>query len=1423
MRWVALLLPPSVLAYADPCDPISIQRHLLPKVSGLDRQEFVRWCGYDGAWYDNKREACRSSPTRRALRPLAFLTDCTTRWWKGTENRCDELDEAVLAQNELRYCRVAEALAEVGRAAIEERVARGNFPELCTRHEMLQQLGGFVSSSETPATFADVSLDGCNASWWETDDRCVELAEVVGSGKRSLLCAMRTLRGGDDALRALLRDCTKRSTSCDRLRYDCAALHDWEACDDGVVKAPYEATMRECEAAVRTQTKQCHFLHVLVDEDQCVELPWDCVLSFGDQRGHLECLWGRCEILPVTVPGPLESQRTYNISTWKEVEREGAFDDEAGRRSHRLTQPSDPPCGVGVEAAFDVAVDALLHWREAPFLPYAVAYWRYKRAALAQLSNEPATDWVACANATLRADRTSHRCDALRPLTCVSEYESAVAHEPNGTRVVFARGVIGNATYSVVETWPRVAQVVGLPPRCTVTTMEAGAPCVTLVAPRRSIRNETVIVVEGMWERRDYWDGDVVVREEWTSLFPSWSSQTHPLNDAILYVAEVRVNATHTRLGSVDANGWVIDPLHRTVTRDGVVVASVAPRCRCPSALLAPCIDGRCWNPRGIRGKRHYSEADARESVGLVTKGGVHSGRPMRLGVDAPCGADAAVLTLRGVRWERAAEGGQWQRDGVLVVDEPRYMRCEAPLVCVQERCRWRSGRDAFDPRRPRLDRVLADGCVDGDCAWDDPPTRWTTTPHLRPLDVLRSQRCGGDALCLYRVWRPDGVDCRPSVGGRAHVACCGTADDGDTLCAARHARGACFGRNASWDWANATCAAEGLELCDAASLESCSRACSEAVDCDADAEGLWTNERCGLDDVCAPDAADCDRPLGVATPPGLGDDLSVVLRQNVDNLGVVCESGGGCEVRLCERAPDDSCRPRATMPRFRPTTPRRDGDVRGVAYDLHVDEPQFPLSPDDPELTAYLGMGMPELRWEGTVVGAPRAAKAQRASNGAMMLLFRDFWGVDAMLRQSPTYALFAQQEEFVGALRYDGDYGELPALTPDVRLVLCAASRVDAACRSVPNRSWAWRFSDRNDTHLRLRRRPEGGFVYERVWLLRVFDALWWGGRATASTYETTVPRSTTSRCATSSLASGGTTRLGGGGSTATNAPPSRFPDGAATGTRRLATGALLPPSVVVFVVDSGVRATHAALRGRVVDGYGEAGDRNGHGTHVAGIVAKHAPTATIVPVRVVSSAGTVDNHATRDGLRWIRRFVEERKRANGATAGFVVNLSLCWRARFDVQEEVDALHALGVVVVVAACNWGDHAAQHSFTDHDDVVSVGSIDRERRLADYSCYGLEVTVQANGESVRSASNLDDDALATRSGTSMAAARVSGVVAQTLVEGGAWEDRLQASTVVVEPSHFEHAWAVGKVQQRVLEVRPSTTATVDCNRSMGYR
>ncbi|WP_419943806.1 S8 family serine peptidase [Candidatus Poriferisodalis sp.] len=265
----------------------------------------------------------------------------------------------------------------------------------------------------------------------------------------------------------------------------------------------------------------------------------------------------------------------------------------------------------------------------------------------------------------------------------------------------------------------------------------------------------------------------------------------------------------------------------------------------------------------------------------------------------------------------------------------------------------------------------------------------------------------------------------------------------------------------------------------------------------------------------------------------------------------------------------------------------------------------------------------------------------------------------------------------------------------------------------------------------------------------------------------------------------------------------------------------------TVVVAVLDTGVGITHPDLDDRVAPG-GLGGchtmDANGHGTHVAGIIAAErskpsldqgvagvAPNAQILPIRVLRR-DECPAHITPRPLTPPAGVAEAVNR--GAR---VINMSLSGTTRHDIPgveaggvvlPSVDtyelvlrAASMLGVVTVVSASNCGDNSPDSDGKPRYEANNCGEHNQERRPALYpdtiavaaikhdtdidrverakfSTANRHVDVAAPGGEIlstdctRSATEPRPcaayDAYGGRSGTSQAAPFVSGVVAHMI-------------------------------------------------------
>jgi subtilisin family serine protease len=204
-----------------------------------------------------------------------------------------------------------------------------------------------------------------------------------------------------------------------------------------------------------------------------------------------------------------------------------------------------------------------------------------------------------------------------------------------------------------------------------------------------------------------------------------------------------------------------------------------------------------------------------------------------------------------------------------------------------------------------------------------------------------------------------------------------------------------------------------------------------------------------------------------------------------------------------------------------------------------------------------------------------------------------------------------------------------------------------------------------------------------------------------------------------------------------------------------------------VKVYVVDTGVRSTHAELRGRVAAGYTliqdgmGTEDCQGHGTHVAGTIAGStygvAKGATIVPIRVLDCLGAGSTSAVVAGLDWILTF--------NAGAPAVVNMSLGGSPSVIVDSAVQRLIDNGITVVVAAGNSAFSACLSSPARVPAAITVGATQSDDARAQYSNFGPCLDIWAPGTGVVSAGITSDTATATKSGTSMASPHVAGAAA----------------------------------------------------------
>jgi hypothetical protein len=203
----------------------------------------------------------------------------------------------------------------------------------------------------------------------------------------------------------------------------------------------------------------------------------------------------------------------------------------------------------------------------------------------------------------------------------------------------------------------------------------------------------------------------------------------------------------------------------------------------------------------------------------------------------------------------------------------------------------------------------------------------------------------------------------------------------------------------------------------------------------------------------------------------------------------------------------------------------------------------------------------------------------------------------------------------------------------------------------------------------------------------------------------------------------------------------------------------------NVRLAIIDSGVDVTHPELKGAVADSIDVVGGKatpDTHGTAIAGIVGAReqlsgiAPDARIVAVRAFAQTSAGRTEGTTETL------IKGIDAALGKGVR-LFNLSFAGPRDPSVEQIIRIAESKGAIFVAAAGNGGPGAPAAYPAAYDTVIAVTAVDSADKLYDKATRGDYIAFAAPGVDILAAA--PKRAYGLSSGTSLAAAHVSGIVA----------------------------------------------------------
>ena len=205
---------------------------------------------------------------------------------------------------------------------------------------------------------------------------------------------------------------------------------------------------------------------------------------------------------------------------------------------------------------------------------------------------------------------------------------------------------------------------------------------------------------------------------------------------------------------------------------------------------------------------------------------------------------------------------------------------------------------------------------------------------------------------------------------------------------------------------------------------------------------------------------------------------------------------------------------------------------------------------------------------------------------------------------------------------------------------------------------------------------------------------------------------------------------------------------------------------PNINIAVVDSGINYNHELFKNRIertkvdfsTDASGDEMDKAGHGTKVAGAIAKSTPSNVKLFAYKIFDKNL---KGTSSGVVAALSYIKQLKNKPD-----IINCSF---TTGGLGTEIDELVDMGVTVVASAGNDGKKVYKQPAI-FDSVITVAATNQYGYAWSSSSYGSCVDISAPGVSVYTANFPVNNSYAQFSGTSMAAPLVSAAAAYVLME-----------------------------------------------------